>query len=162
MQRVLFSDVFVASKCTWVKENYGFQAGVFIVVYLKLLEGENQFIQDSHSHPADLQLRAVSGNDVVISCKSVTFCGLVQVGTRLLVAKKNKRLYMSVLPNRRMSLYSIDLFATPSRRCSPAWARSNATCNAVNSLTRQLCDNNFAFIRTFLRWADLLLFKKQV
>lgn len=54
---------------TRVKENYGFQAGVFIIIYLKLLEGKHKLIQDSHGHPAHLQLWAVSGNDVVISCR---------------------------------------------------------------------------------------------
>lgn len=52
---------------TWVKENYGFQAGIFIVIYLKLLEGKHQLIQDSHCYSAHFQLWAVSGNNVVIS-----------------------------------------------------------------------------------------------
>lgn len=54
---------------TGIKENNGFQAGVFIVINLKLLEGKNKLIQDSHGHPAHLQLWAVSGNYVVISYK---------------------------------------------------------------------------------------------
>lgn len=61
------------SVSTWVKENYGFQAGVFIVVYLKLLEGKHQLIQDPHCDPAHLQLWAVPGNDVVISCRKIIF-----------------------------------------------------------------------------------------
>lgn len=61
------------SSSTWIKENYGFQAGIFIVVYLKLLEGKHQLIQDSHGYPAHLQLRAVSGNNVVIPCRRFTF-----------------------------------------------------------------------------------------
>lgn len=55
---------------TWVKENDGLQAGVFIVVYLELLEGKHQLIQDPHCNPAHLKLRAVPGDDVVISCST--------------------------------------------------------------------------------------------
>lgn len=57
---------------TWIKENYGLQTGIFIVIYLKLLEGKHQFIQDPHRYPAHLQLWAVSRNDVVVSCKKIT------------------------------------------------------------------------------------------
>lgn len=32
------------SSSTWIKENYGFQAGIFIVIYLQLLEGKHQLI----------------------------------------------------------------------------------------------------------------------
>lgn len=62
---------------TRIKENYGFQAGVFVIIYLQLLEGKHKLVQDSHSYPAHLQLWAVSGNDVVISCrKNIRFGGL--------------------------------------------------------------------------------------
>lgn len=55
---------------TWVKKHYGFQAGIFVVIYLKLLEGKHQLIQDPHCYPAHLQLWAVPGNNVVVSCKT--------------------------------------------------------------------------------------------
>lgn len=52
---------------TWVEEDDGFQAGVFIVVYLQLLEGEDQLIQDADGHAAHLyQLGAVPRDDVVV------------------------------------------------------------------------------------------------
>lgn len=46
-----------------------------------------------------------------------------------------KHVHVSALPNKRISLYSMDLFAAPSRRCSPAWARSSATWNTMRWFT---------------------------
>lgn len=54
--------------CTWVKEDDGFEAGILIVIYLQLLEGQHQLVEDAHRHPAHLcQLRAVPRDDVVIA-----------------------------------------------------------------------------------------------
>lgn len=53
---------------TWVKEDDGFQAGIFIVIYLQLLEGEDQLVQDADGHTVHLhQLGAVPWDDVIIS-----------------------------------------------------------------------------------------------
>lgn len=53
---------------TWVKEDDGFQAGIFIVIYLQLLEGEDQLVQDADGHAVHLhQFRAVPWDDVVVS-----------------------------------------------------------------------------------------------
>lgn len=53
---------------TWVKEDDGFQAGIFVIIYLQLLEGEDQLIQDADGHTADLhQLGAVPWDDMVVS-----------------------------------------------------------------------------------------------
>lgn len=52
---------------TWVKEDDGFQAGIFIVVYLQLLEGEDELVQDADGHTVHLhQLGAVPWDDVII------------------------------------------------------------------------------------------------
>lgn len=54
--------------CTWVKEYDGFEAGVFIVIDLQLLEGQHQLVKDAHGHPVHLcQLWAVPRDDVVIA-----------------------------------------------------------------------------------------------
>lgn len=37
---------------TWVKEDDGFEAGIFVVVYLQLLEGQDQLIEDADGHTA--------------------------------------------------------------------------------------------------------------
>lgn len=39
---------------TWVKEDDGFEAGIFVVVYLQLLEGQDQLIKDADGHTAHL------------------------------------------------------------------------------------------------------------
>lgn len=53
---------------TWVKEDDGFQAGIFVIIYLQLLEGEDQLIQDADRHAVHLyQFGAVPWDDVVIS-----------------------------------------------------------------------------------------------
>lgn len=53
---------------TWVKEDDGFQAGILIVIYLQLLEGQDQLVQDADGHTVHLhQLGAVPWDDVVIS-----------------------------------------------------------------------------------------------
>lgn len=53
---------------TWVEEDDGFQAGIFIIVYLQLLEGEDQLVQDADGHTVHLhQFGAVPRDDVVIS-----------------------------------------------------------------------------------------------
>lgn len=53
---------------TWVKEDDGFQAGVFIIIYLQLLEGKNQLVQDADGHAIHLhQFGAVPRDDVIIS-----------------------------------------------------------------------------------------------
>lgn len=40
---------------TWVKEDDGFEAGIFVVVYLQLLEGQDQLIKDADGHTAHLR-----------------------------------------------------------------------------------------------------------
>ena len=53
---------------TWVEEDDGFQAGIFIIIYLQLLEGEDQLVQDADGHTVHLhQFRTVPRDDVVIS-----------------------------------------------------------------------------------------------
>lgn len=58
---------------TWVKEDDGFQAGIFIVIYLQLLEGQHQLVQDADGHTVHLhQLGAVPWDDVIIACSTQT------------------------------------------------------------------------------------------
>lgn len=53
---------------TWVKEDDGFQAGIFIVIDLQLLEGQDQLVQDADGHTVHLhQLGAVPWDDVIVS-----------------------------------------------------------------------------------------------
>lgn len=39
---------------TWVEEDDGFEAGILIVIYLQLLEGQDQLIKDANGHSAHL------------------------------------------------------------------------------------------------------------
>lgn len=53
---------------TWVEEDDGFQAGIFIIIYLQLLEGEDQLVQDADGYAVHLyQFGAVPWDDVVVS-----------------------------------------------------------------------------------------------
>jgi hypothetical protein len=54
-------------KQTWVKKHNGLQARVLVVIYLDLLEGSNQLIENSVGYTTDFNFTAVAVNNIVVS-----------------------------------------------------------------------------------------------
>lgn len=60
---------FYGSILTWVKEDNSLQSCILIVVYLNILEGLNQLVQDSVGYPENLRFRAVPVYHAAITCR---------------------------------------------------------------------------------------------
>lgn len=52
---------------TWIKEYNGLQAGIFIIIYLELLERKDQLIKDPYCYPTHFQLGAIPRNYMIIT-----------------------------------------------------------------------------------------------
>lgn len=58
---------------------------------------------------------------------------------------------MQLFPNNKMSLRCIDLRARPNSKCSPAWARNNATYEDKNNIGMITIVKNINFRRSFMK-----------